>query len=150
MWIAEQNYDKKDDYALTIKDTILDSVFVTLYIFCFICILYFSVKAYRHNKTIANLSNVLVVVFLLLTLIGKFYFSLIPYLDRIVYFLVALITESNNSLGSQKVEEWLFFDAPFMFINAASLVLFFEMLQLALILRSHSKMQDAEDNAMRG
>ena len=89
------------------------------------------------------------VVFLLSTLVGKSLFSILTlFLDRTVYFIVALATESNNSLGSQKVEEWLFFDAPFYFINAASLVLFFEMLQLALILRNHAKMQDAEDIMM--
>lgn len=90
----------KPDYALSEADTVIDSVFCTLYIGCFLSILYFSIRAYRRNKTIANLSNVLVVGFLLSTLAGKCFSFLTVPIDRTAYFVIALATESNNSLGS--------------------------------------------------
>jgi len=42
------------------------------------------------------------------------------------------------------VYKWIFFEAPFMYINAASIVLFYEMVHLASVLRERKEMNQEE------
>lgn len=49
-----------------------DAIFASLFIICFLTVLTLGVKAFRMNPSMVNLPNILVVVFLLLTLLSKF------------------------------------------------------------------------------
>ena len=49
-----------------------DTVFATLFIVCFCVVLILSFKAFKSSPAMINLPNLLVVIFLLLTLASKF------------------------------------------------------------------------------
>jgi hypothetical protein len=62
-----------------------------------------------------NTANVLIVAFLLLTL-----------LNRLLCLLYSLLINCNKDIGSNTVGMWFYFELPIAFINAASIVIFFE------------------------
>ena len=49
-----------------------DTIFAALFLICFFTVFVLAYKAFKRNPSMVNLPNILVVIFLLLTLASKF------------------------------------------------------------------------------
>lgn len=106
-------------------DAFTDTVFLIIFLVDFIVVLSVAVRSFKRNEQMINRANVLIVSFLLLTLV-----------NRMVCLLYSLVLDCNKDIPRNTVQMWFYFELPIAFINAASIVLFFEWAQFAQFLRA--------------
>jgi hypothetical protein len=106
-------------------DAVTDTVFLIIFLVDFIVVLSVAVRSLKRNEQMVNRANVLIVSFLLLTLV-----------NRMVCLLYSLVLDCNKDIPRNTVQMWFYFELPIAFINAASIVLFFEWAQFAQFLRA--------------
>ena len=113
-----QCQEKGDSRQTT--DIISDGIFVCVFLVSFVLVLLFSIRSFERNRAMVNTANVLIVTFLLLTL-----------LNRVLCLLYSLTFDCNDDIERNTVQMFLYFELPVAFINAATIVMFFEWTQFA-------------------
>lgn len=96
-------------------DVWTDSIFAFVFLFDFVIVLLLSLRSFKRTPAMMNMANVLIVTFLLLTL-----------LNRLLCLLYSLLLDCNKDIYRNTVAMWFYFELPIAFINAASIVIFFE------------------------
>jgi len=104
----------------TTTDIVSDSFFAIIFSSTFVLVLLFSIRSFKQNRQMVNSANISIVTFLLLTL-----------LNRVLCLLYSLIFDCNQDIQRNTVQMWFYFELPIAFINAATIVMFFEWTQFA-------------------
>lgn len=79
-----------------------------------------------------NQANIMIVVLLGLTLLGKSLrrqVSINPVrvtVDRVLCFLYSLLLDNNNDIDPQSIKSFFYFELPFWYLNMATVIQFFE------------------------
>jgi hypothetical membrane protein len=116
-WHCDPPRDTSDEYT--------DIAFSAIYLIDFIVVLIFSVRSFRRSEKMATLANILIIAFLLACL-----------LNRLLCLLASLLINCNKDVNRNTVSMWFYFELPIAFINAASIVIFFEWTQFASFIKA--------------
>jgi hypothetical protein len=101
-------------------DVWTDSIFALVFLVDFVIVLLLSLRSFKRTPAMLNTANMLIVAFLLLTL-----------LNRLMCLLYSLLINCNADIERNTVGMWFYFELPIAFINAATIVIFFEWTQFA-------------------